>query len=186
MRSTLNKGERLIIEGTQGYGLSLLHSQHYPYVTSRDTTAAGFLSETGLSPLDVDDVVLVLRAFPIRVSGNSGPLPQEINWDVIAAESGTGLGLSELTSVTRTVRRVARFEPDIVRQAIAANNPSRIVLNHLDHVDVNCTKANSLTKQAGRFVQEVESAIGKNIDYFGFGQCSWVNRQNKCKKIAER
>ena len=42
MRSTLNKGERLIIEGTQGYGLSLLHSQHYPYVTSRDTTAAGF------------------------------------------------------------------------------------------------------------------------------------------------
>ena len=58
LRSRLDKNKRIILEGTQGYGLSLLHSEHYPYVTSRDTTAAGFLSEAGLSPLDVDDVVL--------------------------------------------------------------------------------------------------------------------------------
>lgn len=51
MRNRLNKRERVIIEGTQGFGLSLLHSQCYPYSTSRDTTAAGFLSEAGLSPL---------------------------------------------------------------------------------------------------------------------------------------
>jgi len=63
----------VIIEGTQGFGLSLLHAADYPYVTSRDTTAAAFVSEAGLSPLDVDDIVLVLRAFPIRVGGNSGP-----------------------------------------------------------------------------------------------------------------
>jgi adenylosuccinate synthase len=54
LRSRLECNERVIIEGTQGFGLSLLHSKYYPYVTSRDTTAAGFLSETGLSPLDVD------------------------------------------------------------------------------------------------------------------------------------
>jgi adenylosuccinate synthase len=74
LRKILSKRERVILEGTQGYGLSLLHSPHYPYVTSRDTTAAAFVSEAGISPIDVDDVVLTIRAFPIRVAGNSGPL----------------------------------------------------------------------------------------------------------------
>ena len=168
MRARLSNRERVIIEGTQGFGLSLLHSQHYPFTTSRDTTAAGFLSEAGLGPLDVDDVVLVLRAFPIRVPGNSGPLSGEIDWDVVTKESGNESSLVELTSVTRTVRRVARFEPEIVRQAIEANNPSRIVLNHVDYVDANCAKNNSLTELASEFVQEVELSIGRKIDYFGF------------------
>ena len=88
MREHLEAGQRIIIEGTQGFGLSLLHSKYYPFVTSRDTTAAAFVSEAGLSPLDVDDIVLVLRAFPIRVGGNSGPLPNEIDWDTVTSESG--------------------------------------------------------------------------------------------------
>lgn len=51
LRSKLREGARIIIEGTQGFGLSLLHSEHYPHVTSRDTTAAAFVAEAGLSPL---------------------------------------------------------------------------------------------------------------------------------------
>jgi len=167
MRARLSKRERIIIEGTQGFGLSLLHSQHYPFTTSRDTTAAGFLSEAGLGPLDVDDVVMVLRAFPIRVPGNSGPLSGEIDWDVVTKESGKESNLVELTSVTRTVRRVARFESDIVRQAIAVNNPSRIVLNHVDYVDANCAITNSLSEYANQFVREIESKIGRELDYVG-------------------
>ncbi len=174
MRNRLNNQERIIIEGTQGFGLSLLHSQHYPYATSRDTTAAGLLSEAGLSPLDVDDVVLVLRAFPIRVPGNSGPLAGEIGWDVVSKESGKESNLVELTSVTRTVRRVARFESDIVRQAIDANNPSRIVLNHIDYVDATCALSNLLSKHAGTFVREIELNLGRKIDYFGYGPNSLV------------
>jgi adenylosuccinate synthase len=50
LRSMLNRGERLVVEGTQGFGLSLLHSGYYPNVTSRDTSAAGFVAESGLSP----------------------------------------------------------------------------------------------------------------------------------------
>ena len=63
MRDLLSKRERIIIEGTQGFGLSLLHSPYYPFATSRDTSASAFVSEAGLSPLDVDDVVLVIRLF---------------------------------------------------------------------------------------------------------------------------
>ena len=39
-----DNGENILIEGTQGSGLSLLHS-HYPYCTSIDTNAAGIISE---------------------------------------------------------------------------------------------------------------------------------------------
>lgn len=168
-RTQLHKNERIIVEGTQGYGLSLLHSEHYPYVTSRDTTAAGFLAEVGLSPLDVDDVILTIRAFPIRVGGNSGPLPQEIDWETITKESGSEVLISEYTSVTRKLRRIARFDADIVRKAIFVNNPSRIVLNHLDYLDVSCLSLNMITDKVHDFVKKVETAINRKIDYLGFG-----------------
>jgi adenylosuccinate synthase len=185
MREHLKAGRRIIIEGTQGFGLSLLHSEYYPFVTSRDTTAAAFVSEAGLSPLDVDDVVLVLRAFPIRVGGNSGPLPSEIDWDAITSESGQQTSILEHTSVTRTVRRVARFDPDIVRQAIMGNQPTRIVLNHLDYVDVLCRQKRALTQKTAAFVIDLETLIEKQIDYIGFGPAFLIqHRRNRKMKIA--
>src|SRR5260221_482 len=73
VRSELNRlidqGVRIIVEGTQGFGLSLYHSRNYPKTTSKDTTAAQFIMEAGLSPLLVDEVVMVVRTFPIRVAG---------------------------------------------------------------------------------------------------------------------
>lgn len=183
MRSHLEAQHRIIIEGTQGFGLSLLHSTEYPYVTSRDTTAAAFVSEAGLSPLDVDRVVLVLRAFPIRVSGNSGPLPNEIDWQTVSFESGSSLPIIEHTSVTKSVRRVARFHPDVVRQAIMVNRPTHIVLNHLDYIDKSCCTLNKLSAKALRFVEEVESFIDASIDYCGFGSSSLLTRRQAATEV---
>lgn len=168
LREAIDKGARIVLEGTQGFGLSLMHTPHYPFATSRDTSASGFLSEAGLSPLDVDDVVMVIRAFPIRVAGNSGPLPREISWSELSAESGGSQQLVERTSVTGKIRRVARFDPGIVRQAIAVNAPTRIVLNHLDYVDPECARINAPTHTAMKFVRWVSSSVGKPIDYVGF------------------
>jgi len=53
----LDHGKKVLVEGTQGFGLSLYHSDSYPKATSRDTTAAGFLSEVGLSPMLVSEIV---------------------------------------------------------------------------------------------------------------------------------
>ena len=50
VNTTLDNRGKIIIEGTQGFGLSVYHAPHYPYATSRDTTASGFLSEVGVSP----------------------------------------------------------------------------------------------------------------------------------------
>lgn len=169
MRKNLQAGQRIIIEGTQGFGLSVLHSQYYPYVTSRDTSAAAFVSEAGLSPLDVDQVALVIRAFPIRVGGISGPLKDEIDWETVTMESGSKHPLKEQTSVTKTMRRVARFDPDIVKKAIATNQPTAIILNHLDYVDSQFGNKEGLSIRVVKFVSDVEKRTGRKIDYLGFG-----------------
>jgi adenylosuccinate synthase len=151
LREKLNENSDILIEGTQGYGLSLLHTPYYPYATSRDTTAAGFLSEVGLSPFDVDEIILVIRTYPIRVEGSSGPLPFEIKWSDIDTKE-------EYTSVTQGVRRVAKFDSEIVKQAIIANRPSKVVLNHLDYIDKNDRE---------QFITEVEKSIGQKVDLVG-------------------
>lgn len=163
----LEAGERVVIEGTQGYGLSVLHTPHYPFATSRDTTAAGFLSEVGLSPLDVDDIVMVLRAFPIRVPGNSGPLANEISWEHVTSESGSVEPISEITSVTKSVRRVARFDAEIVRQAIRVNRPTRIVLNHVDYFDREYSNCAAMSSKQRYAFEAIQSDIGHSIAYAG-------------------
>jgi adenylosuccinate synthase len=166
LRNFLDRRERIVIEGTQGFGLSLWHGSAYPHATSRDTTAASFVAESGLAPQDVDDVVLVIRSFPIRVGGNSGPLENEIDWATLAAEAGLPPDYVELTSATKRVRRVARFHPEVVRRAIVVNQPHRIVLNHLDYVD-SAALTRGLGSRGQDFLAGVEEAIERKVDLIG-------------------
>lgn len=167
MASALRAGERVLIEGTQGFGLSVFHSDSWPKCTSRDTTAAGLLSETGLSPLLVDQVVLVLRSHPIRVAGDSGPLLHETSWDEIARTAGLPGDLREFTSVTNKLRRVGYFDPAIAKRAIAANSPTDVVLNHLDYVDAGVRGKPLLSQRAHSFVADIEQSLDRKIDWFG-------------------
>ncbi len=175
LRSGLDSGARVVVEGTQGFGLSLLHGGHYPNATSRDTTAAGFLSETGLSPLDVDDVTLVVRAHPIRVAGNSGPLKGETTWAKIAAKAGLPVSFRELTTATKKTRRVGEFDPEIVKSAIASNKPTRLVLNHADYLDAG-VRHGVFSKPTIRFIHNAEDSIGLRFDLIGTGPDTLVER----------
>jgi adenylosuccinate synthase len=165
----LANDERVLIEGTQGYGLSPLHGESWPKATSRDTIAASFLSEAGLAPLVVDEVALVLRAYPIRVAGDSGPLLDETSWEQVTKSSGSSRPLHEYTSVTNKLRRVGLFDPLVVRQAIRANRPSRIILNHVDYIDASLFEVPSLTPQAKDFISFVSDAVGHRITDIGTG-----------------
>ncbi len=169
MRKQLDVGNRIIIEGTQGFGLSLLHSSYYPFVTSRDTSAAGFISEAGLSPLDVDDIVMVLRTFPIRVGGYSGPLPFEVNWDIVSSELGKEI--IEYTSVTKKIRRVGYFHPEVIRKTILTNRPTTIVLNHVDYI------SKKVSEKTFEFINNVESLLSVKINYFGIDKSTLLTRE---------
>jgi adenylosuccinate synthase len=165
MRSWLDAGARIVIEGTQGFGLSLYDGGYWPKATSRATTAAA--AETGLSPMDVDNVVLVIRSYPIRVAGDSGPLPGETTWEAISESIDTQADLREFTTVTKKLRRVGHFDSSLVKAAIAANNPTMIVLNHLDYVGSAMTGP-SQRETAEHFVKFVESTIGRSVSFLGF------------------
>lgn len=176
--NALYADENVIVEGTQGFGLSLFHSTCYPYCTGRDTTASAFLSEAGISPLDVDNVVLVIRRYPIRVGGHSGPLPMELSWTEVSKMSGkTGAELIEYTTVTKHVRRVAEFDSAAVRRAIKVNKPNIIVLNHEDYIDYENTGNKSLTERQLNDVREIEKLVGRKIDLIGNGPDTFIARK---------
>lgn len=168
LRSLLVSGERVIVEGTQGHGLSVF-TREYPFATSRITTASGLLAEAGLSPVDVDDVVMVLRAFPIRVAGNSGPLRNETTWSQVQLGGGHDHEIIEYSSVTKRVRRVAHFDPHPVKDAIAVNAPTTIALNHLDYLDHSVCKFGTPSRRLWDWVSEIESVLGRTIDLLGWG-----------------
>lgn len=164
LRQEISSRHEVLIEGTQGFGLSSLRSPYYPKATSRDTTAAGFLSETGLSPFDVTNIIMVIRTFPIRVAGDSGPLPNELTWDDVTAFAKKDDPICEYTSVTQLLRRVGRFDPDIILRAIRTNRPNQIVLNHLDYIPGT---DNTITQDRLAFINSVQQQIHTKIDYVG-------------------
>jgi adenylosuccinate synthase len=171
MRNFLDNKKHIIVEGTQGFGLSPInYSTYYPYCTSRDTTAAGFLMETGLSPFDVENIIMVIRAYPIRVSGKSGMLPNETDWDSIKHLSGSTVDLTEHTSATNRVRRVAKFDAEVVKIAIQVNKPNIIVLNHADYIDYSCHDSDTIPATVEAFVKKISSDLNRGIDYIGTGE----------------
>jgi adenylosuccinate synthase len=168
----LDSAGDVVVEGTQGFGLSLLHSPSYPYATSRDTTASGFAMEVGLSPRDVASIVMVIRTFPIRVGGNSGPLAGELTWEDVRASSGAPAAVPEYTSVTKRPRRVGRFDLDLVRMAFRYNRPTSLAVMGLDRLDHSNTAVRSrsrLTEKALAFLETLESALGARVGWTGTG-----------------
>mgnify|MGYP001130701787 CR=1 FL=1 len=126
------KGKKILIEGTQGFKLSLLHGE-YPYVTSRDTTASTFLAETGLGPKYVSDIYAVLKPYVSRVG--PGPLEKEIT-DQKELEKYHTIG-REIGSVSKRLRRIGEFEFDNVKKAIIINSATKLAVTHFDII---CTQ----------------------------------------------
>jgi adenylosuccinate synthase len=172
LHEQLDLGIDVIVEGSQGFALSLLHGDEYPFVTSRDTTASGFASEVGLAPKLIDKVVVVVRTYPIRVGGPSGPFQNEISWERIQELSGASEVIPEYTSVTRKLRRVACFDLEAVKRACDYNRPTSLAvmgLDRLDYRNANATSWTALSNGAHKFVLDLEAATGVLVEMVGTG-----------------
>jgi adenylosuccinate synthase len=168
----IDKGQLCIVEGTQGFGLSLYHTLCYPYATSRDTTASAFLSEVGLSPMKVDSIIMAIRTFPIRVEGKSGPLKNEITWEKLQQSSGYPYPISEYSTVTSRLRRVAAFDMELVRRATMVNRPTELALHGVDYLDFSnkgIMDYDLLTNETKEFIEWVEQELGVPVEFIGTG-----------------
>ena len=167
-----DRGDNILIEGTQGSALSLLHS-NWPYCTSIDTNVAGIISEVGLAPSRVTDVLMVCRTYPIRVHGNSGPMKDEIDWSEITDKDGN-LITPEKTTVTKKVRRIAKWDDDLFKQSCLLNAPTEIALTFADYIDpmlYECSDPIKLAASVGLrdFIHEHLGGYSGNLKYIGTG-----------------
>lgn len=172
LQEALKAGHHIVIEGTQGYGLGL-HAGHYPQCTSNDARAIDFLAMAGISPwadyIGTFRAYVVARVNPIRVAGNSGPLKDETTWEELGLEP-------ELTTVTRKVRRVGHWDPELVADAVRANGgpaAARVCLTMLDHavpaVAGYTGPIDLLPQQAQEWIQKVAHDTGAPVAMVGTG-----------------
>ena len=122
----------IIVEGHQGYGLSSYHGD-YPYVSSRDSTAASMLAELGLGPtLRTLRVVLVAKMFPTRNHGGS------LGAEIPLAEADK-LGIREFGGGSWGIpdrrRRVGYIDVALLRNSAFANGATQVALTGADYFD---------------------------------------------------
>ena len=126
VQRALARGEHVLLEGAQGTLLDVDHGS-YPFVTSSNPVAGGACTGGGVGPLQVDEVIGVMKAYSTRVG--SGPYPTELL-------DGIGRGIAErgneYGTVTGRPRRVGWFDAVPLRYAVAVNSVTSIMLNKLD------------------------------------------------------
>jgi adenylosuccinate synthase len=167
--SVLARQGDILLEGTQGSGLSLTHG-HWPYTTSADTNAAQFCADAGISPRLVTNVVLVARTLPIRVAGNSGPLFGELTWAEVSNRAGRVV--EERTTVTKKVRRIGEWDDLLFRRACIINQPTEVAVTFLDYLDASDrgkTSYSDLGAKSKQFLVRTAHDAGCPIIYAGTG-----------------
>jgi len=161
LNQAVDDNKPILLEGTQGMGLSLHHTQWWPFCTSRDTNASNWLMEAGLSPRVARNVFGVARTFPIRVGGNSGPTGgKELTWKQITKMSGSPESLSEKTTVTKKIRRIFTWSIEDMDKAMAINRPQAICLNFVDYIDwanYSIQEWDALTIEVQSFIEDIEA-----------------------------
>ena len=159
VNTRLDHGDFVLLEGAQGFSLSVDHGT-FPYVTSRDTTATALAGSAGIaSHAFPASVIGVTRTYPIRVSGNSGPFDSdstELSWKDVARLAGAP-SLVEHTTVTGNVRRVATFSIEGFSRACQVNRPTEIAVTFADYLDWKCLEKSTLSYPVERFIEKLES-----------------------------
>ena len=154
VNEAIDRGDLVLIEGSQGFALSLYYGT-YPYVTSKDTTASAIASDIGVGPTKVDEVIIVFKSFPTRVG--SGPFPTEM-----PQEEAERLGIVEYGTVTGRRRRIGYWDGKLARYSAMVNGATQVAITGIDRIDKECygvTEWEKLTPKAKQFIEKVEDDV---------------------------
>ncbi len=123
---SLHSGKRVLFEGAQGTMLDIDHGT-YPYVTSSTTVAGNAASGSGISPLALDDVYGVVKAYTTRVG--EGPFPSELTDEIgkkIAEKGG------EFGTTTGRARRCGWLDLVVTKYASSLSGFTGIAMTKID------------------------------------------------------
>ena len=128
LNQAIERGKRILFEGAQGTMLDVDFGT-YPYVTSSNATAGGASIGTGISPIHIDEVVGVMKAYTTRVG--EGPFPTEIKGALGDKLRNAG-PIGEYGRSTGRPRRCGWLDLVVLRRSILVNGIKRMVLTRLD------------------------------------------------------
>jgi adenylosuccinate synthase len=126
LNQALERGETVLLEGSQGTLLDVDHGT-YPFVTSSNPTSGGASAGSGIGPGRITTVLGILKAYTTRVG--SGPFPTELNDDSGEYLRKTG---GEFGVTTGRSRRTGWFDAVIARYAVRVNGITDYFLTKLD------------------------------------------------------
>jgi adenylosuccinate synthase len=126
LNEALERGETVLLEGSQGTLLDVDHGT-YPYVTSSNPTAGGAAVGSGIGPTRITRVIGILKAYTTRVG--SGPFPTELH-DAMGERLRKVGG--EVGVTTGRPRRCGWFDAVIGRYAVRVNGITDYFLTKLD------------------------------------------------------
>ena len=126
IRQYINDGKNVLLEGAQATMLDIDYGT-YPFVTSSSPTAGGACQGSGISPLDVNEIVGVVKAYTSRVG--TGPFPTELTDEVGDWIVNQG---NEYGTTTGRRRRCGWLDVVSLRYAAQVNGFSGIALTRLD------------------------------------------------------
>lgn len=177
LRDALRADEPVMLEGTQGLVLGS-HFGYYPHCTSGDCRAIDMMAAAGIPPMPARTVVC-LRTYPIRIAGESGPLPLETSWHK--------LGLApEYTTVTKKERRVGTWNWDWAKAAVEMNDPAEVALTFADYwwPDLAGTKGPArLSGPIGQHLEKIEEELGASVTMLGTGPSTqlWLGDERRTR-----
>lgn len=129
VQDALHSGREILVECAQGAMLDIDYGT-YPYVTSSSPTAAGACQGAGVSPMQVERVVGVYKAYSTRVG--AGPMPTELHDDIGELIRRRG---NEYGTTTGRPRRTGWFDGVAAKQSGRLNGVSEVALTLVDVLD---------------------------------------------------
>lgn len=124
--SALASGKKVLFEGAQGTMLDIDHGT-YPFVTSSTTVSGNAASGSGVSPLVLDEIFGVVKAYTTRVG--EGPFPTELHDDLgrrIAEKGG------EFGTTTGRARRCGWLDLVVARHSARLSGFTGIAMTKID------------------------------------------------------
>ncbi len=118
----------IIFEGAQGAMLDVDHGT-YPYVTSSNPVAGNACTGCGISPIHIDKIIGITKAYTTRVG--EGPFPTELE-DSVGQKLREYGNEYEYDAATGRPRRCGWFDAAIVKYANRINGINETVLTKLD------------------------------------------------------
>lgn len=129
IHGAIQKKENVLLEGAQGTLLDIDFGT-YPYVTSSSPSIGGACTGLGISPLQIQNIIGVFKAYITRVGG--GPFPTELKDEIGEAIRKKG---REYGTTTGRPRRCGWLDVVAGKYSMLINGFTAIALTRLDVLD---------------------------------------------------